>query len=339
MSNQENNKEIILTGVRPTGVLTIANYLGAMKPIIELQKQGAVPYVFVADLHAFTDNEPSKVKQYVNELVADYVALGLDPEKAIIYTQTHIKGQVTTLMTYLARLITVNELLRVPTLKDKIKDNKKAETVNALLLLYPVLMAADILIQRSTVIPVGKDQVAHIEVSKLLAERFNSRYGNVFPVPKVHQYKSLRIMSLKGEGKMSKSMPEGAIFLTDTPEDVAKKIKKAQTAFAGEMSDSLESLIHIAEGLAENEEEIKEIRDIVERHMKGDNVMGEMKPKVIEIVTNFLIKFQKKRADVLCDTNLVSSILHKGGKIAVAGANETVFETEKAMFNENSDNE
>ncbi len=329
--------DITLTGVRPTGVLTIANYLGALKPLIDLQKAGNKPYVFVADLHAFTDYEPAKVQEYVLELVADFIALGFDPKESPIYAQSQIKGQVTTLMSYLARLISVAELLRTPTLKDKIKANQNVENANALLLLYPVLMAADILIQKATIIPVGEDQLAHLEVMRELAVRFNKRYGNVFPIPKPEARKALRLLSLKGDGKMSKSSPEGALFLTDSPKVIEDKIKRAQTAFAGEMTPSLESLVFIAKNLTTDEKELEAIDDVIKRHMDGGNVMGEFKKLTISIVNNFLTNFQTKRNALMANPKELQKILDKGGKIAIKNANETLEEVESAMINGSKD--
>lgn len=242
------HKVEILTGIRPTGDLTIANYLGAVAPIIELQAQGLSPLVFVADLHAITDQEPAAVKQYIRGVVADYIALGIDPKKTKIYLQSDIAGEVTIFTVLLARLVSVAELLRVPTLKDKLKKNARPETANASLLLYPVMMAADILLNRAKKVAVGEDQLPHIEFTRLVARRFNKRYGKVFPIPEVLQIKPLRILSLKGEGKMSKTNPGGAIFLTDDLKTVANKIKSAETAFEGVMNEKLESLILIAKG-------------------------------------------------------------------------------------------
>src|SRR3989339_6808 len=131
----------IFTGIRPTGNLTVANYLGAVKPIVKLQSQGYRPLVFVADIHALTDNEPALVKKYTNEVVADYIALGLDPDTTTIYIQSAIANQVSSLTLILSRLISVAELLRMPTLKEKLKTTLHPENANPLLFLYPVLFS------------------------------------------------------------------------------------------------------------------------------------------------------------------------------------------------------
>lgn len=309
--------------------MTVANYLGSVDYMLDLQNKGENPFVFVADLHGLTDKEPKLIKKFIPEIVADYIALGLDPKKSTIFLQSDIAGEVTYLMALLARLITSAELMRVPTIKDKLKANQGPENANALLLLYPVLMAADILLQRCEYVPVGEDQLAHLEVARLLARRFNDKYGDVLPVPKVYEVKSLRVLSLKGEGKMSKSIPDGAIFLTDDKEIVAKKIKRAETAFEGEMSAKLESHVLVAKSLAASDEDIEEIDDIIARHMKKEQVMGEFKNKFTDIVNVFLAKFQERRVEVVKDPDYVTKVLAAGAKKARENARETL-----AMINE-----
>jgi len=326
-----NCKVEVLTGIRPTGDLTVANYLGAIVPVIELQKQGISPMVFVADLHAITDNEPATVRSYIHGVVADYIALGVDPCKAKIYLQSDIAGEVTTCTALLARLITVAELLRVPTIKDKIKANARPETANALLLLYPVLMAADILLNKAKKVPVGEDQLAHMQIARLLARRFNKKYGEVFLVPEVLQVKSLRILSLKGEGKMSKTNPGGAIFLTDTLKTAANKIKAAETAFGGVMNEKLESQILIAKGLAKTQPEIDEVDAIIVEHKSGKPVMGKFKQLFTRITENFLEEFQAKRAEVMRDPSYIPSVLKEGAKAARQNAVETLEEMKEAL--------
>lgn len=332
IENKNNLGVEIITGIRPTGNLTIANYLGAVAPILELQEKGLSPMVFVADLHALTDSEPEVVKKYIFEVVADYIALGIDPTKTKIFIQSEIEKEISLLTIYLSRLISVSELLRVPTLKDKLKNNAKPETANALLLLYPVMMASDILIQRSKTVPVGEDQLAHLEVARELARRFNKKYGNVFPEPKPMIIKSLRVLSLKGEGKMSKSNPDGAIFLTDDKKTVIKKIKSAQTATEGEMSQQLESHILVAKNLAKTEEQRNEIDEIIKKHKKGEQVMGNFKNLLADIINSFLSDFQNKRADVIKDKQYILDILEEGKKQATDNATKTLELIKRSMY-------
>ncbi len=321
----------LLTGIRPTGNLTAANYLGAVLPIIELQSQGISPLVFVSDIHAITDKEPDIVKEHIYGIVADYIALGIDPQKANIYLQSDIFGEVTTLTTLLARLVSVAELLRVPTLKDKLKKNAKPEMANSLLLLYPVLMASDILLNKAKKIPVGEDQLAHMEITRLIARRFNKKYGEIFPISQALHIKSLRILSLKGEGKMSKTNPSGAIFLTDDLKTVARKIKTAETAVEGEMNKKLESHILIAKGLAKTKSECDEIDSIIKEHKNGKPVMGQFKQTFTLIAQNFIEDFQIKRSEIIRNSSYVQSILEKGSQVAKRNATETLDDVKKAL--------
>ncbi len=321
----------MLTGVRPTGNLHLGNYIGAIKPFVELQKTGVKSFVFVVDLHALTDHEPKDIHGFTREVVVDYIALGLDPEKNVIYRQSDIGYETTFLMTLLARETTVAELLRVPTIKDKLRSGARPETANALLLLYPVLMAADILLHRARRVPVGEDQMAHLEVMRELARSFNGKYGEVFPIPEGHKMKPLRILSLKGTGKMSKSTPEGAIFLTDDPKKVERKIKTAETATEGTMTPSLESHVILAKELAPDKKIIIEIEELINAHLAGKQVMGDFKKLLADLVSNFLIRFQERREGLAMKPGYIEDILHSGAKQARASAEETLDLVRRAM--------
>lgn len=321
----------VFTGIRPTGNLTVANFAGAVAPILALQKEKKKPLVFVADMHAMTDREPKIAKKYALEVVADYLALGLDPKKCHVFIQSSIGRQISLLTLYLMRHISVAELLRVPTLKDKLKKDQKEEGANALLANYPVMMAADILIQKSVEVPVGKDQLPHIEVAKLLARRFNRQYGQVFPIPEAHHLEAVNILSLRGEGKMSKTKPEGAIFLTDSPEEALKKIRRAETAFAGELPETLQSHILLAKTLAKKKTEIEKIDLVIKEHLAGKNVMKDFKEIFSEIVRNFLLDFQAKRKEISCDGGYLASVINEGNELAMANAERTMQEVEAAM--------
>lgn len=321
----------VFTGIRPTGNLTVANFAGAVAPLLALQKEKKNPLVFVADMHAMTDREPKIAKKFALEVVADYLALGLDPKKCHIFIQSSIGKQISLLTLYLMRHISVAELLRVPTLKDKLKKDQKEEGANALLANYPVMMAADILIQKSVEVPVGKDQLPHIEVAKLLARRFNRQYGQVFPVPQAHHLAAVNILSLRGEGKMSKTKPEGAIFLTDTPEEALKKIKRAETAFAGEMPAILQSHVLLVKSLAKKKSETEKVDQIIKEHLAGKNVMKDFKEVFSSVVKNFLVDFQTKRKEIASDGNYLASVINEGNELAMANAKRTMQEVERVM--------
>ena len=332
MNNKVKPKVKVLTGMRSSGDLTIANVIGAIKPILELSKKEDLgkPYIFVADMHALTDQEPKETQLQVMEIIRDYFSLGLTPDKFTIYVQSQLMQEITELNYYLARLITVAELLRVPTLKEKIKHGQSEETANSLLLMYPVMMASDILIQRSMAIPVGDDQVAHVEVAKYLARKFNKKYGETFVVPKVLSIgKPERLISLDGSGgKMSKTVEKGAIILRDPINISLEKIKKAKTAFAGESSPELETLEIIARFVADGKE-LGEIEEVLKKHYAGENVMGEFKKLLCNSLEKYLLDLKEKR-EKITDKYILESI-KKAGEVAKKNAQETLKDVREAM--------
>lgn len=321
----------VFTGIRPSGGLTIGNVIGSVNTIVELQKKKEIgrPMVFVADLHALTDAEPKDTQTRVLEVVKDYIALGLNPNECDIFVQSQLIEEISELNIYLSRLISISELLRVPTLKEKIKKDIDVSNASLLLAMYPVMMASDILLQKSKYVPVGEDQVAHVEMARYLARKFNKGYGETLPIPNVLSLgKPIRIKSLTGEGKMSKSNPSGAILIDDPVNVSINKVKKAQTAFAKEMTESLDSLVKIGKFVA-NEKEGKDIDLIVKKHMDGESVMGELKGVISTALERYLIDFQKKKASISDDE--VMSIIERGGQIAKQNAKETIKEIRESM--------
>jgi tryptophanyl-tRNA synthetase len=320
--------ETMITGIRPTGDLTVANYLGAVQPLLDIAPAGTA--IFVADIHALTDNEPTLVARHRMEIVKDYLALGVDPDRFYIYLQSAIGGETTLCASYLSRLVSVAELLRVPTLKDKLKATAAPETANAALLQYPVLMAADIFLQDASLVPVGQDQVAHLEMARDLARRFNKRYGNTLKEPRQSEINALRIAALKGEGKMSKSNPDGAIFLTDTPADIRKKVKSATTAMPGMRTPELENLLLIASLLTKKDDSSQEaIATLLGRHDSGEKVMGDFKEMLTEILTSFVSGFQERRRSY--SDSHVQKILDGGSEKAKETARKMLLKMEIAM--------
>jgi tryptophanyl-tRNA synthetase len=326
------NMKKLITGIRPTATLTIANLIGAAVPLLELQKTDNDVLVFVATMHGLTDHEASDVMGNVNDIVRDYIALGLDPKRVTIFDQKAIRRQVALLKLYLERHITVARACRIPTLKEKLREGQTPEQANVLLMSYPIMMAADILLQDAEIVPVGKDQYSHMEVVRELTDSFNNKYGkkNHLPLTRpdtLNRKEPVNILALTGDGKMSKSKPEGAIFLTDTPEQIKKKIGRAETAIEGEMSEKLESLIKMAEALAPDRH--NEVLMIIDRHMRGEKIMGDFKKLITEIVTDFTTSFQERR-DKISDKEVVT-ILESGAKIASEAADKVIERVEKAM--------
>src|SRR5450432_3957192 len=200
----EKNKEIVLSGIRPTGFLHLGNYFGALKNWARMQYEYEC-YFFIADWHSLTTHtDTSELKSNTRSLVSELIAGGLDPEKCTIYAQSDVP-EIAELYLYLNMLAYKGELEKTATFKDKVR--LQPDNNNAGLLTYPVLQAADILIHRAVKVPVGKDQEQHLEMARNFAERFNYRYGEVLPLPYAFNYGGdlVRIMSLDGTGKMSKS--------------------------------------------------------------------------------------------------------------------------------------
>lgn len=326
-----NEKKRIFTGIRPTESLTIANMIGAAFPLLELQKLSHENEIlaFVATLHGLTDHEPEELK--VVDIVKDYVALGLDPSKVVIFDQFELRHEVALLKLYLERHITVARVSRLPTLKDKLKEGQAPEQATVLLMAYPIMMAVDILLQDAQIVPVGKDQFSHLEVARELADAFNNKYGNdkkIFIRPEtMNVNEPVNILSLTGDGKMSKSKSEGAIFLNDTPDNIRRKMKRAETAIEGQSSEKLDSLVLMVKALAPDRS--AEIDDLITQHLDGKKVMGNFKMLAADIIIDFTTSFQKKREQI--SDEQVKEILEKGISIARANASEVLKRVEKAM--------
>src|ERR1700712_3978572 len=232
------NKEIVLSGIRPTGFLHLGNYFGALKNWVRMQDEYEC-YFFIADWHSLTTHaDTSELKLNTRRLVSELIAGGLDPESCTIYAQSDIP-EIPELYLYLNMLAYKGELEKTVTFKEKLR--QQPDNANAGLLTYPVLQAADILIHRSHYVPVGKDQQQHIEMTRNFAERFNHRYGEVFPMPQAFSYETslAKIMSLDGSGKMSKSENQmNTLYLNDSDDQISKKIMKAKTDSGPESPDS-----------------------------------------------------------------------------------------------------
>ena len=222
--------ETVVSGIRSTGKLHLGNYYGAVKNFIEMQENYNC-FFFIADWHALTTHPTaSEMHDNVRQVVVEYLAAGIDPEKATIYVQSDVP-EITELYLYLNMNAYLGELERSASFKDKVRSHP--DNVNAGLLTYPTLMAADILIHRATKVPVGKDQEQHLEMARTFGNRFNRLYNeDYFPEPYAFSstQKLVKIPGLDGKGKMGKSEGEGnAIFLSDTPEAIRKKVMKALT--------------------------------------------------------------------------------------------------------------
>lgn len=226
-------KPVLISGIQPSGRLHLGNYLGAILNFVALQNSEKYDcYFFVADYHSLTEDfDPHQKKGWILDLVKTYLALGVNPDepgkKSIIFIQSQVP-ETTELAWILSTGTPLGELSRMTQFKDK--SAKSPKNINVGLFTYPVLMAADILLYDAEAVPVGEDQVQHLELTRTIARKFNSKFGETFKEPKPFHTEAARIMSLDNpEKKMSKSSPSGCLFLDDTPDEVRRKIKTAVT--------------------------------------------------------------------------------------------------------------
>jgi tryptophanyl-tRNA synthetase len=323
-------KKRVFSGTRATGRLHLGNYLGAVKGYLELSNTGEYETIYmVMDLHAVTTPfDKEKLAQNTKDVIMDYLACGLDSEKSIITVQSLVPEH-----TYLAQLIsseiTVARMQHLPTFKDKVKQYPKAVTMA--LLNYPVLMAADILLYKTSLVPVGIDQEPHLEVAREIARKMNEKYGTDFPEPKRFATKGEYVPSLSGEGKMSKSVEGSYINLVDDLETIKKRLAQAPTdSGKGEKVPSeggVANLLALVE-LFEGEEKRKKYeKDYVEDGIR----YGDLKLKLAEAIFNELKPIQERRKIYENDPSLVDRIIEEGAQKAGKIAEETINELKEKM--------
>lgn len=318
------------SGVRPTGELHIGNYLGAIKQWIELQERAECVFCIV-DFHAMTTPyKPKKLQKNILELAAAYLAAGLNPEKCIFFVQSQIKEH-TELAWLLGTMTPLGELRRMTQFKEKSK--KHPEYVNAGLLNYPLLMAADILLYKTEVVPVGMDQKQHVELTREIARRFNKKFGQVFQEPKALLPKTgEKIMSLqKPKKKMSKTDdPRGCIGLFDEPEEIKKKIMTAVTdpgkviKYDSQKKPGISNLLTIYSLFSG-----KSIKEL-EKKFKNSGYK-KFKKSLTELIIDSLGPFRRKRKEFLTREVYVKEILEQGRKKAQIIAESTMTEVYKRM--------
>ena len=319
MNEKASNR--VLSGFRPTSDLTLGNYFGAIKPALEIQDDETKDLsVFVADLHGLTDHGPEEIAPYTRDVIRDCLALGIDPDKTHLYLQSSIEAPVTQIANRVSPYVSVAELSRTPNLKEKmqkiLKDKELgdyASRSNLSLLSYPVLMAADIYSQDSDLVAVGEDQEPHLEIARTIARRFNRKFSSpdapILVEPQILAVQGLRILSLDGKGKMSKTNAKQAILLTDDPDEARSKISRATTAQAGEWNKVIDSHFTVASNLADDKER-NEFDEIKSRHLSGEAIMGVFKREWANVTERHLVNFQERKA-ALSDKE-VSAALKKG---------------------------
>jgi len=317
----------VFSGIRPSGKLHLGNYLGAIKNWIELQNKVDRAIFMIADYHAITTPyDPKIYQQQIMDVVLDYLAAGINPDKALLIRQSKVP-QHTELAWLFNTITSVGWLDRLPTYKEQLE---KTGVNNMGLLDYPVLMAADILAEKSNLVPVGEDQIAHIDVTNEIAKRFNSTFGEIFEPVKPRLTAGARIMSLQDPTKkMSKTGDEG-IALSDDPDTIRAKIKKAVTDSGKEVKynekskpaiSNLLTIYHLLSG--------KEIKTL-EKEYDGKSYV-DFKNDLAEVVVNFLKPFQEKRKKFGKDPDKVLEILTKSEEKARVLASTTLREVKERM--------
>ena len=327
-------KEIVVSGSRPTGYLHLGNYLGAVKQFVRMQEEYENCFFFIADLHSLTTHpHPDHLYENVKTVLVEYLACGLDPNKIPIYRQSDVR-QTSELYLFLNMHAYKGELERVPTFKEKVR--KHPDNVNAGLLTYPTLMAADILIHKGTKVPVGKDQEQHLEMARVLARRFNTIYENeVFPEPEAFSMggKLVKVPGLNGSGKMSKSDDESsAIYLKDSPEELKKKIMKAVTdsgpVVAGApKSEGVDNLFTLMSYVSDPDV----IAFFEEQYNTGAVRYGDMKKQLAEDMTNFLQPIREKIEAFRNDDEYLSKVLKDGAEKASESAEKVIDEVKNVI--------
>jgi tryptophanyl-tRNA synthetase len=320
-------KEIVVSGIRPTGFLHLGNYFGAMKNYVRMQEEYNC-FFFVADWHSLTTHpDTSELKESVLRVLAENIAAGLDPSKVTLYLQSDVP-QIAELYLMLNMLAYKGELEKTVTFKDKVR--QQPENVNAGLLTYPVLQTADIIIHRAKYVPVGKDQEQHLEMARTFANRFNHRYGELFPEPTAFNYGSelVRIPSLDGTGKMSKSENQYAtLYLADDDETIRKKVMKAKTDSGptepdSRMPDYISNIFLLMSLVSEPSTTEKFKADYNKMSIR----YGDMKKQLAEDMVKFITPIREKAESIYNDKTYLQQVIEEGGENARASAEATIKE-------------
>ena len=333
----EKKKEIVMSGIRPTGFLHLGNYFGAVRNYV-LMQDAYTCYFMVADWHALTTlKETKELSGHVRRVMAENIACGLDPEKVAFYCQSHVP-ETAELYLFLNMLAYVGELEKTPTFKDKVR--LQPQNVNAGLLTYPVLQAADILLHRAALVPVGKDQEQHLEIARNYSNRFNQRYGEVFPEPYAFNFGAnlARVPSLDGAGKMSKSENQNAtLYLADDDDTIRKKIMKAKTESGGAesrgesgggtqggqtatMPEAVANLFQLLALVADP----GVVEEFMGAYTAGTIRYGDMKKVLAEGMVAFIAPIRERAAAIQNDAVYLQRVMEQGAAKARASAQVTL---------------
>lgn len=314
----------IFSGIQPTGVVHVGNYVGAIRNWVRMQDEMESFYCIV-DYHAMTiPYDPEEFPRRVLETAAINLAAGLDPEKTSLFVQSHVPEH-TELAWILGCVTPLGELQRMTQFKDKARQH--AENVNAGLLTYPVLMAADILLYKADTVPVGEDQVQHLEISREIARRFNNAFGPTFPEPHPRLSTGARIMALNDPtSKMSKSIPGSFVALTDTPDEIRRRVRRAVTdtgPSGGEMSPGVRNLFTLLEVFDAQGETYRSLRRAYDQ---GTLKYVELKDAVADHMIAHLEPIRERYQELMAHPDRVHSILQEGAERARRIARATMDE-------------
>lgn len=324
-------KEIVVSGIRPTGNLHLGNYFGAVRSFLQMQDLYDC-YFFIADWHSLTTKpKPENIINSTRTILAEYLACGIDPQKSAVYVQSDVK-EVLELYLFLNMNAYLGELERCTTFKEKAR--KQPDNVNAGLLTYPTLMAADILMHRAAKVPVGKDQEQNMEMARKFARRFNTMYGvDFFPEPQNFSLseKAVKIPGLDGSGKMGKS--EGnCIYLTEEPASIKKKVMKAVTdqgpqepnSQRPEVIENLFTLLDVVSTPDTYAHFDAQWNDCTLRY-------GDLKKQLAEDITLFTAPIRERYLEYIADTALLDKIAREGAERARESAVATIREVRKIV--------
>jgi tryptophanyl-tRNA synthetase len=323
-------KTRVFSGTRPTGPLHLGNYFGGIKGYLELQERKDLDCLYaVVDLHGITSPyDPQKYPQQIKELVLDYLACGLNPKKSHLIIQSQIPEHLE-LAYYFSTIFPVSRLEQLPTYKEKKIEQPKY--INLGLLYYPILMAADILIYKSELVPVGKDQLPHLELTREVARNFNHYFGKTFPEPQAYLTKGAYIPSLTGEGKMSKTKEDSYISLFDDLETIKRKLSKVPTD-SGKgnkipKNGGVNTLLTLIELFMTSDQRKRCEKEYLTTGIKYQ----PLKEDLAQRIYNYLKPIQEKRKYYENKSDLIKTILKEGNTYASQITKETIKEVRKKM--------
>lgn len=326
-------KEIVVSGIRPTGNLHLGNYLGAVTNFVKMQYEYDC-YFFIADYHSLTTHpDPKDLQSNVKQVLAEYIACGINPEACTIYIQSDLT-QIPELYMLLNMHAYLGELERVASFKEKART--QPNNINAGLLTYPVLMAADIIIHKAAKVPVGKDQEQHLEMARTFGNRFNRIYNAaIFPEPQAFNYGSelVKVPGLQGTGKMGKSDGDNNVVnLIDTPEQIRKKVLKAVTdAGPTEMNSTPAPAVQNLFDLMKLVSAPDTLKHFTQTHADCSIRYGDMKKQLAEDMINFLTPVREKISSIRENDDLLNKIAREGAERARANAEITMQQVRTAI--------